>query len=467
MSTSKSTSIPVSLHDIHTVTIRDLGVHGEGIGSADGFTVFVPGALPGETVRARITLVKKSYAVGRLMEIVTPSPERTVPACPVYADCGGCQISHLTYEGQLQVKRQRVVSVITRIAGYPSSLVLPVVAARDPFHYRNKMAAPVGGTAGHTAIGYYRQGSHTIIPVTDCAIQQEVNDRLLAFAKDFMDRHHIAPYDEKTRKGDVRHIMGRTGTGGRLMAVIVTAGGTLPCEADWVRELPTAIPEVVSIYHNIQSRPGNVILGPKIRLLWGEKTLTADLCGLTFEVSPYSFFQVNKEQAEILYDTALSYADLHGEETVIDAYCGTGTISLCLARKARRVIGIEIVEPAILDARKNAKANGISHAEFLVGDAGKLMPKLYAEGLKPDVIVCDPVRAGCSEDVLTAAAGMAPRRIVYVSCNPATLARDIARLRPLGYTLRKVQPVDMFPQTMHVECVALLEKEETPPAEAI
>lgn len=453
-----STSIPVSLHEIHTVTIRDLGVHGEGIGRAGDFTVFVPGALPGEEVAAKISLVKKSYAVGKLVEILTPSPFRTTPSCPVYDACGGCQISHLTYEGQLRVKWQRVAGVITKIGGYPSELVAPVLAAEDPFHYRNKMAAPVGGTAGRAVVGYYRQGSHDIIPVTDCAIQQEVNDRLLAFAKDFMDRHHIQPYNEKTKQGDIRHIMGRTGTDGKLMAVIVTAGKRLPYEAEWIKEMRAAIPEVVSIYHNIQNRPGNVILGPKIRLLFGKRTLTADLCGLTFEVSPYSFFQVNKKQAEILYETALSYADLHGEETVIDAYCGTGTISLCLARKAKRVIGIEIVEPAILDARKNGETNGISHAEFMVGDAGKLMPKLYQEGLKPDVIVCDPVRAGCSEDVLTAAAGMAPRRIVYVSCNPATLARDIARLHPLGYELQKVQPVDMFPQTMHVECVALLNR---------
>lgn len=452
--------LPVSLHEVHTVRVNDLGVHGEGIGRAEGFTVFVPGALPGETVRAKISLVKKSYAVGILEEVLETSPLRTVPACPVYDACGGCQISHLTYEGQLRVKWQRVAGVITKIGGYPSELVAPVLPAADPFGYRNKMAAPVGGSAGHAVIGYYRQGSHTIIPVDACAIQQDVNNRLLSFARDFMNRHGIRPYDEKTREGDIRHIMGRTGKNGKLMAVIVTAGKKLPFEKEWVEELQHAIPEAVSIYHNIQNRPGNVILGPKIRLLWGAPKLTAEICGLTFEVSPYSFFQVNKEQAEVLYDTALAFADLHGEETVIDAYCGTGTISLCLARKAKRVIGIEIVEPAILDARKNAKTNGITHAEFLVGDAGKLMPALYKKGLSPDVIVCDPVRAGCSEDVLTAAAGMAPRRIVYVSCNPATLARDIARLRPLGYTLKKVQPVDMFPQTMHVECVCLMSRTE-------
>lgn len=453
-------ALPVSLHDICTVSIQDLGVHGEGIGRCGGLTVFVPGALPGETVEADISLLKKSYAVGTLRRILTPSPDRTAPLCPVYESCGGCQISHLTYEGQLRAKWQRVAGVITKIAGCPSSLVAPVIPAAHPFGYRNKMAAPVGGTAGNAKIGCYRQGSHDIVSIGACAIQEEANNRLLAFCKTFMDRHGIQPYSEASRKGDIRHIMGRVGKGGALMAVIVTAGSRLPCEKEWIAELRQAIPETVSMYHNVQSRPGNVILGPKIRRLWGKDTLTASLCGLTFEVSPYSFFQVNTEQADILYRTALDFADLCGEETVIDAYCGTGTISLCLAARAKRVIGIEIVEPAIRDAEKNAAANGITHAEFLVGDAGKLMPRLYQEGLKPDVIVCDPVRAGCSEDVLRAAAGMAPRRIVYVSCNPATLARDIARLRPLGYTLQKVQPVDMFPQTTHVECVALLSRGE-------
>ena len=446
----------VRVHEAYTVAIRDLGVHGEGIGSVDGFTVFVPGALPGETVTAEITLLKKSYAVGKLLSIEQESPFRTVPKCPVYENCGGCQLSHLTYEGQLDMKYRRVKDVIERIAGESGDLVRPVLPAAHPFAYRNKMAVPAGLVKGKAALGCYRQGSHDIIPVSSCAIQKEENNRLLRFARRFIEKHGISVYDEKTRKGSLRHVLGRVGDGGKMMAVLVTASEILPEEKRWIEEIKKELPEVVSLWHNIQSKLGNTILGAKIRHLWGRETLTASLCGLRFEVSPYSFFQVHKEQAEILYEKALAYADLKGGETVIDAYCGTGTISLCLAKKAKRVIGIEIVKSAIEDAKKNAKKNHMENTEFYAADAGKLMPQLYRKGLVPDVIVMDPVRAGCSEEVLKAAAGMNPKRIVYVSCNPATFARDTKILKLEGYEIKKVQPVDMFPQTMHVETVALL-----------
>lgn len=452
---------PVEMNQVYTISVTDLGVHGEGIGRVGGFTVFVPGALPGETVSARIAVVKKSYAVGRLMDIAAPSPDRVVPACSVYGQCGGCQISHLSYDGQCRAAERLVRNVVERIGGYDVDIVRPVLAAADPFHYRNKMAVPVGKGKDGAVLGYYRQGSHAIVPVERCAIQREENNRLLAFARDFIRRHGLVPYDEKTGKGTIRHVMGRVGAEGKVMAVIVTASRKLPCGKEWVSEMRRALPEVVSIYHNVQSRRSNVILGRELHLLWGEKTLAAELCGLHFDVSPFSFFQVNQRQAEVLYGEALSMAALTGKETVIDAYCGTGTISLCLAKNARKVIGIEIVEPAVENARENAKRNGISHAEFIAGDAADIMPRLYREGLAPDVIVCDPARAGCDEKVLAAAAGMAPARIVYVSCNPSTFARDAARLRPLGYVLRQVQPVDMFPQTMHVELVGLFTKEDS------
>ncbi len=455
----EETVCPVRVGEEVTISVRDLGVHGEGIGSVDGFTVFVPGALPGEIVAAKITLVKKAYAVGRLTDISEPSPARVPPACSVYELCGGCQLSHLSYEGQLAAKRRRVADVLARIGGYPSVLVRPVLAAKHPFGYRNKTAIPVGGEPGAPVLGYYRQGSHDIVPVSSCALLQAPHNRLLAFAKDFMTRHQIAPYNEKTGKGSVRHILSRTGENGRLMAVIVTATEALPCEPEWIREIRDAVPECVSLWHNVQPGRGNVILGKKIRLLWGKETLAASLGGLRFSVSPFSFFQVNPAQAEILYETALTYANLTGIETVIDAYCGTGTITLALAKKAAHVIGIEIVAPAIADAKENSKKNKIGNAEFFVGDAAKLMPKLLADGTRPDVIVMDPVRAGCDEKVLEAAAQMSPARIVYVSCNPATFARDAARLRELGYKLKEVTPVDMFPQTTHVEVVGLFEKE--------
>ena len=451
----------VRMNEIRRIEINDLGVHGEGIGRVDGFTVFVPGALPSEIVKAKITVVKKSYAKGKLLEIEKTSPYRTQPSCPVYENCGGCQISHLTYEGQLDVKYRRVRSVIERIAKEEGELVLPVLPAAHPFHYRNKMAVPAGMVNGVPALGYYKQGSHEVISVSTCEIQEEENNRLLQWAETFIQKHRISLYNEKTKKGSIRHIMGRVGNDGKVMAVIVTATEELPEEKEWIRDIQKELPFVSSLYHNIQPRPGNVILGKKIRLLWGRETLTASLGGLSFEVSPYSFFQVHKEQAEKLYETALAYANLTGKETVIDAYCGTGTISLCLAKKAKRVIGIEIVKPAVEDAIKNAKANHIENVEFYAADAGKLMPELYKNGLNPDVIVMDPVRAGCAENVLKAAAAMNPERIVYVSCNPATFARDAAILKQEGYRIRKVQPVDMFPQTMHVETVALLYKLNT------
>ncbi len=451
--------IPVKAGEIHTLTIRDLGIHGEGIGSADGFTVFVPGALPGETVKARILQVKKSYASAQLLEVEEASADRVTPECPVYKSCGGCQISHMNYEAQAAWKENRVREVVSRLGGFSGDLVLPVKKAAHPFGYRNKMAVPAAQASGGAKIGYYRQGTHQVVPISGCLIQEEENNRLLRFAAGFLTRHNIYGYNEKSRKGTVRHIMGRVGDHGEVMAVIVTASKNLPQEELWVKEIRELLPEVVSVYHNVQDRPGNVILGKTMRLLWGKPALTATLCGLTFEESPYSFFQINQEQAEVLYNTALEYAELHGGETVIDAYCGTGTISLCLAKKAKKVIGIEIVAPAIEDAKKNAERNGLDNVEFHAADAGKLMPKLYEEGLRPDVIVMDPVRAGCSEEVLQAAAGMAPGKIVYVSCNPATFARDAKILSALGYRLIKVQPVDMFPQTTHIETVSLLVKE--------
>lgn len=451
---------PVEQGRMYDIAVRDLGIHGEGIGETEGFTVFVPGALPGETVQARIDTVKKSYALGTLSAVKEASPYRTEPVCPAYRRCGGCQISHLTYEGQLLAKRRRVMDTISRIAGESPELVRPVMAAPHPFGYRNKMMIPVRSRNGRAEAGYYALGSHDIAPVSSCAIQQEGNNRLLQAALAIMNRYGITGYNEKTRRGAIRHIMGRTGEKGSLMAVIITATKTLPHKEDWIRDLRKALPEMVSLYHNVQSRPGSIVLGPVLHHIWGEETLKETLCGLHFRVSPYSFFQVNQEQAQALYDKAIECCDLKGTEEVIDAYCGTGTISLCLARKAAHVTGIEVVEAAIKDARKNARKNGIANADFLIGDAGKVMPALYRKRVRPDVIVCDPVRAGCGETVLDVAAGMNPKKIVYVSCNPATLARDISRLRRHGYRLRLVQPVDMFPQTMHIECVALLMREQ-------
>lgn len=457
---NKQGKCPVVQGQDYEVSVTDLGIHGEGIGKVEGFTVFVPGALPGEKAKVRISRVKRSYAVGKLIALKETTPHRVKPECPVYDQCGGCQISHLSYEAQLEVKHRSVGNVIERIAGEDGALVEPVIPAAHPFGYRNKMAIPAGFVKVIPTLGYYRQGTHDIVPTAFCHIQKEENNDLLRFAAAFIRKHSISCYNEKTGKGSLRHVMGRVGDEGKLMVVFITATRNLPCEEEWVREMTEALPFVVSIYHNVQDRKGNVILGKTIRKLYGSDTLKASIGPLQFEVSPYSFFQVHKEQAEVLYSKALEFAQLTGEETVIDAYCGTGTISLYLAQKAKHVLGIEIVPAAIEDAKKNALRNHVDNADFVAADAGVIMPKLYKQGTRPDVIVMDPIRAGCSEDVLKAAAGMEPKRIVYVSCGPSTFARDAKILAQMGYQLRKVQPVDMFPQTTHVETVCLLSRRD-------
>lgn len=449
-------------NEIHTLSIRDLGVHGEGIGVLAGLTLFVPGALPEEVVTLRIIEKKKKYAVGELIHIEKESPYRRETSCIPDVTCGACGLSHMSYEGQLKYKEKRVKSVITRIAKEDEGKVLSILPSPKQEGYRNKMAIPVGTKNGQIVLGYYKRGTHEIIPSTHCQIQNETNNHLAAFAEDFLRRHHLTAYDEKTGKGTFRHIVGRIGDDGTLMAILITATETLPEETAWIEEMRKQCPTLVSLYHNVQNKRNNVILGKDLRLLWGKETLSASMGDLHFDISPHAFFQVNKEQAENLYETALTYAGLTRKETVIDAYCGTGTISLYLAQKAKRVMGIEIVDAAIQNAKKNAKKNHIENVEFHTADVAHFLPRWYEKGNRADVIVLDPVRAGCDEKVIEAIGHMSPERIVYVSCNVATLARDIARLTPYGYSLQKVKPVDMFPHTPHVEAVALIEK--SPPS---
>lgn len=446
---------PVELGQEVSLWIDGLGSNGEGVGRVDNYTVFVPYALPGEEVRVIIEMVKKTYSIGRLTKLLQASPERQEAPCGLYGICGGCQLQHTTYENQLVLKTQKVKDIMVRIGGLEENLVLPALGPKEPWAYRNKMQMPVGGTQGHLHMGFYRRGSHAIVDGTNCLIQRPENNKIAQVCYDLAHDLGVEPYDERTGKGFLRHVIGRVGQD-QWMVILVGTGPNLPRQEEWVQGIRQALPKVSSIVLNINDRKTNVIMGPKNRLLWGENYIQDAIEDLTFSLSPHSFFQVNPEQTAVLYNKALEFADLSGGESVIDAYCGTGTISLFLAHKAKRVIGIEIVEPAILDARKNAAANGFSNTEFIVGDAAVEMPKLYKKGERPDVIVFDPIRAGCKEEVLRAAAGMKPKRMVYVSCNPASMARDIAILRPLGYEVVKVQPVDMFPQTSHVEAVALL-----------
>ena len=454
------TEIPVKQGEIYQLNIDRLGVNGEGVGRIDGFTIFVPYALPGEQIDVRIIDVKKTYAVGKLVKIDVKSPERVTPKCPIYDKCGGCQLQHLSYEAQLREKQQRVIDAVTRIGDMPDVPVLPVLGAVNPWNYRNKMQFPVGKTKGKISIGCYSMGTHNIIDTDNCAIQKELNNDVVKAAREVIERLAIQPYNEDKHTGILRHIVGRVGKNGDTMIVLVTAVKELSNAKQIVNLLRKRLPKLVSVQQNIQTYRNNVIMGRETKLLWGKQTILDTIGSLTFHISPRSFFQVNTEQADILYRKALEFANLKGEETVIDAYCGTGTISLFLAKKAYKVYGIEIVKPAILDAQKNARDNNVRNAEFIVGDATEVMPRLYKQDIRPDVVVVDPPRAGCTEEVLKTFAAMKPERIVYVSCNPATLARDLKILDGLGYKTKKVQPVDMFPMSFHVESVALITRSE-------
>lgn len=452
-------NVPVKKGDNIELQIAGLGSSGEGVGRYDGFTVFVHGALPEETVQAEIILVKKNYAIGKLIKIITASPDRVEPVCPVYAECGGCQLQHLSYAGQLRMKQQQVKDALTRI-GHLDTEVLPVIGCSNPWNYRNKMQFPAAsGAEGKISIGCYAAATHSVIDTGSCMIQKEANNEVLTTVRKWMQRYSISAYDEKTGKGLVRHVMSRVGVhSGEVMAVLITSAYDIPHKKELVEWLTKYVPNLVSVVQNINKKPTNVVMGSKTRVLYGRTTITDSLGALSFNISAQSFFQVNSEQAEKLYNKALEYAALSGNETVVDVYCGTGTISLYLAKHAGKVYGIEIVAPAIEDAKKNAQDNNCSNAEFILGDAAEKMPQLLAEGVKPDVVVVDPPRAGCEQKVLKAIADVEPQRIVYVSCNPASLARDLAYLSERGYKTMAAQPVDMFPMCAHVETVCLLSK---------
>lgn len=453
--------VPVEKGKSYEIEIKTLGTSGEGVGRYQEFTVFVPYALPGEKVLAGIEEVKKTYAKGKLQKILTKSADRVAPICAIYDKCGGCQLQHLDYMAQLKAKRQQVIDAITRIGKQSDVYVEPTIGAATPWNYRNKMQFPIGKQKGKTIIGCFAQGSHQIIDTTDCHIQKEGNNEVVNAVREIVNKLNIPVYNEDKHSGVLRHVVGRVGKKGDIMVVIVTASDKMPREKEFVKMLRAKLPKVVSIQQNIQTYRNNVIMGRDTKLLWGKPTILDNIGRLSFHISPRSFFQVNTEQAEVLYNKALEFADLHGEETVIDAYCGTGTITLFLAQKAREVYGIEIVKPAIQDAKKNARDNNVRNAEFIVGDATVIMPKLYRQGIRANVVVVDPPRAGCTEVVLETFANMKPEKIVYVSCNPASLARDMAVLAKLGYKAKKVQPVDMFPNTSHVETVVLLSKLNT------
>lgn len=451
---------PVQKNEYYDVTFEDLTHDGSGVAKIEGYPIFVPNALPNEKGQIKVTKINKGYAFGRLVELHEESSQRTDAPCPIYKQCGGCQLQHLSYQGQLDFKQKQVKEVLTRIGklNLDNVTVHPTLGMEDPWNYRNKAQVPVGEREGGLVAGFYQQRSHEIIDMEQCLIQQSENDEVVAAIKTIANRHGIRAYDEKKNKGWLRHIMVRYGIVTKeMMVVFITRTPDFPNKKAIIDDITSQFPAIKSIVQNINPKRTNVIFGDQTTVLWGEEYIYDYIGDIKFAISARSFYQVNPEQTKVLYDKALEYADLSGEESVIDAYCGIGTISLFLAQKAKKVFGVEIVPEAIEDAKRNAVLNSIENAEFAVGEAEVVIPKWYEEGNAADVIVVDPPRKGCDEALLQTILDMKPKKVVYVSCNPATLARDLKVLEDGGYATVEVQPVDMFPHTTHCEAVACLE----------
>lgn len=449
-------------NDILTVTIEDMGHDGEGIGKADGYTLFVKDAVIGDVIEAKIMKVKKNYAYARLMRILEPSPHRVEPVCPMARPCGGCQLQMMDYQEQLRFKQKKIEDNLRRIGGFEQIPMEPILGMEQPFRYRNKAQFPVGtDKEGNLVTGFYAGRTHDIINNRNCYLGVEENRQVLDVVLGWMEKYGVSAYDEKTGTGLVRHILIRYGfKTGEMMVCLVINGERVPKQEALVERL-REISGMTSITTSTNQERTNVIMGSKIRTLWGTPYISDYIGEVKYQISPLSFYQVNPVQTEKLYGTALEYAGLDGNETVWDLYCGIGTISLFLAQKAKKVYGVEIVPAAIEDARRNAELNGITNVEFFVGKAEEVLPEMYAKGeARADVIVVDPPRKGCDAALLETVVKMQPERIVYVSCDSATLARDLKWLCAEGYELKRVRGVDMFPMTGHVETVVLLSKGE-------
>ena len=443
-----------------SLTLEITGYTAEGMGVArwEGRVVFIPGTILGERWEVQLLKVKTNVAWGRAVRLLAPSPERVELDCPLAGRCGGCQYRHMTYEEELRAKRQRVQDALTRVGGV--SLELPqVLGAENPLRYRNKVQFPVAQEKRGLAVGYYRSRSHDVLDVDDCLLQPETVTTLRRAFKGWMERYRVPAYDEGTCQGLIRHLYVRTNQAGEALCCVVANGTRLPHAPELVQSLRQAAPTLAGLVLNTNTKDTNVILGPNYRTIWGRDFLEERLCGMTFRLSVPSFFQINRAQTERLYAQALEFAGLTGQETVLDLYCGIGTISLALAQRAGQVIGAEIVPEAVQDAQANAARNQVPNARFLCGDAGEATFQLAAEGVRPQVICVDPPRKGLAPEVPEILASMAPERIVYVSCDPATLARDVKRFGELGYPAVKAQAVDLFPRTAHVETVVLLGRE--------
>ena len=444
----------------YIVDIVDIGQGGVGVGKYEGFTVFVEGGLLQDKVKVKISKSKKNYAVGDIVEIIEKSPFRVDRICSdELKDCGGCQIQELNYNKQLELKTNEVKQVVARIGKLENVDIHETMGMENPCRYRNKAQFPIQNINGEPAIGFYKKKSHDVIPTDMCVIQHDINDKIIKIIKTYIQAYNISIYNENTHTGVLRHLVTKVGfTTNEVMVVLVANGTNLPHLNELASILEENIPGFKTLVLNVNKAKTNVILGKENKVIYGNGKINDYIGDLVFEISPLSFFQVNPIQTEVLYNKALEYAELKENDTVFDIYCGIGTISLFLAQKATKVYGIEIVEDAIKDAKINAKLNNLNNVEFYVGKAEEVVPKMYSEGKTANVVMVDPPRKGCDEKVLDTIVSMQPDRVVYVSCNPSTLARDLAYLNERGYKCVEIQPVDMFPHTMHVECVAKIKR---------
>ena len=443
--------------------VEALGYEGEGIAKIDRYPVFIPGALIGEKVKVIITKVKKNFAYGKLIEVLEKSKERKIPKCANYNICGGCTLQHLSYEGQLDFKFVRVKDCIRKIAGLDENIVKYPIGMKNIYRYRNKVQFPVGIVNGKLSIGFFSEKSHRIIDMDTCLLQDEESEKIINIIRKWMNDYSIIPAKKEGKffkQGIIRHIVVRKSfKTNDIMVILVTTNKKIPYVNELIEMLTNSISNIKSIVQNINDKDTNLVMGYECINLWGEDHICDYIGKYKFNISPLSFFQVNPVQTEVLYNKALEYADLNGDEVVFDAYCGTGTITLFLSKNAKKVYGVEIIDQAIENAKINARENNISNSEFFTGKSEEIIPRLIEDGIKPDVIVVDPPRKGCDTKLLKAIGEASPKKVVYVSCDPSTLARDLKCLEELGYKTVEVQPVDMFPMTKHVENVALLVKQ--------
>lgn len=448
-------------NDIIRLSITSATTEGNGVGKTDdGIAVFVPLSAIGDVLDVRILKVKKTYAFGKIEKIITPSSARIEPDCPYFAKCGGCVWRHISYEEECKIKQQRVIDAVQRIGKAQNVDFKPIISSNNTLHYRNKAQYPVGKDAdSNTVIGFYSFHSHRIVDCNNCLLQPEIFNKVVEITRKFIELANIEIYNELTGKGKLRHLYIRMGeVTNELMVCYVVNGNGLKQEDLLVKMLRDELPQLKSVIINSNREKTNVILGSKNRVAFGSDHITDELCGLKFKISPFSFWQVNRKQAERLYNKAKEYANLKSDQILLDLYCGTGTIGLTMAENCKMLVGVEIVEDAIKDAQENARINNISNSRFICADSAKAVKQLKNEGLKPDVVILDPPRKGCGEEVVNSIFELSPNRVVYVSCDPATLARDLNMFETGGYIVKEITPCDMFSRTAHVESVCLIEK---------